>query len=113
MLPNSPAWPAMPPMAKAFKSWTSPTTTRPRTGQRSVGATWAPADLRPRTTAGKLHEADAGKLQRPKEQAIRQHVEALAHLLLDERAQQDETKIRVERTGSLAGRPAARPRPVR
>src|SRR5574340_342005 len=37
-VPNNPAWPATPPSAKAFSSWTSPRNVRPRQGSSSVGA---------------------------------------------------------------------------
>ena len=41
IVPNSPAWPAAPPSAKAFSSCTSPRITRPRQVQRSVAAVFA------------------------------------------------------------------------
>ena len=37
-VPNRPEWPAAPPSAQAFSSWTSPARSRPRQGSRSVGA---------------------------------------------------------------------------
>ena len=89
-MPKRPAWGAMPPRAKAFSSWTSPRSTRPRQGSFSVGAMRG-EQLGRRPEDRVLHPEGL------EDAPPRERVERLARHPLEDLAEQDHAQVAVER----------------